>query len=62
MSHLISMYRLGDPSQTAVSDLSKVILCLMVPTFEHTTFAVRDKQHNQSTIAAESICAILIVI
>jgi len=28
MSHVISMHRPGDPRQTAVSDLSKVILCL----------------------------------
>jgi hypothetical protein len=31
MSHLISMHLLGDPRQTAVSDLHKIILCPVAP-------------------------------
>jgi hypothetical protein len=42
MSHVISMQRPDNLRQTAVSDLSKVILCLVV----------RAKQHNHSAIAA----------
>jgi hypothetical protein len=45
------MHRLGDPRQTAVSDLSKVILCLVAPKFEQSTLVVRAKQHNHSAIA-----------
>jgi len=44
MSHVISMYRPDDPRQTAVSDLSKVILCLVEPRFEHSTLVVRANQ------------------
>jgi hypothetical protein len=44
MSHVISMHRLDDQRQTAVSDLSEVIVCLVAPRFEHTTFVVRAKQ------------------
>ncbi len=46
------MYHEGDPRQTAVSDLSKVILCPVAPRFEHSTLIVRAKQHNYSAIAA----------
>ncbi len=54
MSHVISMHRPGDPRQTAVSDLSKGIPCLVAPTFEHSTLIVRAKQHNHSEIAAQA--------
>jgi hypothetical protein len=40
MSHVIRMHRPSDPRQTAVSDSPKVILCLMAPTFEHSTLVV----------------------
>jgi hypothetical protein len=43
MLHVISMHRPGDPRQTAVSDFSKVIPCLVAPKFEHSTLAVRAK-------------------
>ncbi len=46
------MHRSEDPRQTAISDLSKVILCLMAPMFEHRTLVVRAKRHNHSVIAA----------
>jgi hypothetical protein len=46
------MHRLSDPRQTAISDLSKVIICLVAPSFENNTLAVRAKQHNHSFIAA----------
>jgi hypothetical protein len=36
MSHVISMHRSGDLGPTAVSDLSKVIPCLVASRFEHT--------------------------
>jgi hypothetical protein len=52
MSHVISMHRPGDLRQTAVSDLPKVILCLMELSFEHSTLIVRAKQHNHSAVAA----------
>jgi hypothetical protein len=52
MSHVISMHCPDDPRQTAISDLSQVILCLVVPMFEHTTLIVHAKQHNHSAIAA----------
>jgi hypothetical protein len=52
MSNAIGMHRPGDPRQTAVSDLSKVILCLVAPSFEHSTLVVSAKQHNHSFIAA----------
>jgi hypothetical protein len=52
MSHVISMHRPGDPRQTVVSNVSKVILCLLAPRFEHSTLLVRAKQHNRSAIAA----------
>jgi hypothetical protein len=51
MSHVISMHRPGDPRQTGVCDLSRLILCLVVSKFEHSTLVVRAKQHNHSTIA-----------
>jgi len=51
MPHVISMHRPGDPRQTAVSDLSKVILCLVAPRFEHNALIVRAKLHNHSAIA-----------
>jgi hypothetical protein len=52
MSHIISMHRPIDPRQTAFSDLSKIIPCLVAPKFEHSTLAVCAKQHNHSAIAA----------
>jgi len=54
MSHIISMHRPDDPRQTAASDLSKVILCLVVPKFEQSTLVVRAKQYNHSAIAAHN--------
>jgi hypothetical protein len=48
MSHVISMHRPGDPRQTAVRDLSKVILCLVAPSFEHRSSLVLGKQHHYS--------------
>jgi hypothetical protein len=51
MLHVVSMHRPVDPGQTAVTELSKVIPCLVAPKFEHSTLAVRAKQHNQSAIA-----------
>jgi len=54
MSHIISMHRPDDPRQTAASDLSNVILCLVVPKFEQSTLVVRAKQHNHSAIAAHN--------
>ncbi len=41
MPHVISMYHPGDPRQTAVSDWSKVILCLVALRFE-----LRAEQHD----------------
>jgi hypothetical protein len=46
------MHRLVDPRQTADTDLSKVIPCLVVPRFENGTLVVRAKQYYQSAIAA----------
>jgi hypothetical protein len=43
---------MGDPRQTAVSDLSKVIPWLVVPRFEHGTLWTRVKQRNHSAMAA----------
>jgi hypothetical protein len=51
MLHVISMHRPGDPRQTAVSTLSKVIQCLVAARFEHSTLTVRAKQHNRLVIA-----------
>jgi hypothetical protein len=45
------MHRLGDPRQTAVRDLPKVILCLVAARFEQSTLVVRAKQTNHSAIA-----------
>ncbi len=50
MSHVISVHRPGDPRQAAVSDLSKVTLCLMTPRFAHSTLVVRAKQHSPSAV------------
>jgi hypothetical protein len=44
--------RPGDLRQTAVSDLSKVILCPVALRFEHSTLVARAKLHNHSAIAA----------
>jgi hypothetical protein len=52
MSHVISMHRPGDPRQTAVSNLSKVIVFLVASRFQHSTLVVCAKQHNHSAIAA----------
>ncbi len=52
MSNVISMHRLGDPRQTALSDLHQIIPCMAAPKFEHSALAVRAKQHNHSAIAA----------
>jgi len=43
---------MGDLGQTAVIDLSKVILSLVVPRLEHNALVVRAKRHNCSAIAA----------
>jgi hypothetical protein len=52
MSYLISIPRPGDPRWIAISDLSKVIVYLVVLRFEHSTLVVRAKQHYHSAIAA----------
>ncbi len=44
--------RTGDPRQTVVSDLFRVILCLVVPRFEHSTYWVCAEQVNHWAIAA----------
>ncbi len=44
--------RTVDPRQAVVSDLSKVILCLVVPRFEHSTYWVCAEELNHSAIAA----------
>jgi hypothetical protein len=54
MSHVISMHRPGDPRQTAVRDWSNVILCLVVPRFQHSSLVVHAKQYNHSVLAASS--------
>ena len=54
MSHVINMYRLGNPKRTSVSDLSNVILCLVVPRFENSNLVVCTEQHNHSAIPALS--------
>jgi hypothetical protein len=47
------MDRPDDPRQTTISDLSKVIPCLVVSRFEHSTLVqVRGKKHNHSDIGA----------
>jgi hypothetical protein len=51
-TYVISMHRPGDLCQTAISGLSKVILCLVAPRLEHSTLIVAAKQHNQSAVAA----------
>ncbi len=43
---------MGDPRQTAVSDLSKVIPWLVVPSFGHGILWTRVKQRNHSAMAA----------
>ncbi len=55
MSRVISMHRPDDPRQTAVSDLSKVILCLLAPSFERSTLVVRAKQNTHSATVAPSL-------
>jgi len=50
MSHVISMYHLGDPRQKAVSYLSKIILCLVV---QHSNLVVRAKQNIHSVTPAK---------
>jgi hypothetical protein len=52
MSHVISIHHPGDPRPTAVSDLSKITLCLVTPKFEQSTLVVRGKQYNHSAIVA----------
>ncbi len=52
MSNAISMHRSSDPRQTASSDLSKIIPCLVAPRFEHSTLILRAKQHSHSAIVA----------
>ncbi len=49
MSHVISMHRPDDPRQTAVSDLSKLIPCLMVPRFEPFNLVVRAEKHDHGS-------------
>jgi hypothetical protein len=46
------MHRPVDSRQTAFSDLSKVIPCLVAAKFEHSTLEVRAKQHKLPAIAA----------
>jgi hypothetical protein len=54
MSYVISMHRLGDLRQTAITDLSKAIPCLVAPSFERSTLVVPAKLHNHLAIAAVS--------
>jgi hypothetical protein len=46
--------RPGDLRPTAVSDVSKVILCLVAPSFEHSTLIVHAKLHHYSAITADT--------
>jgi hypothetical protein len=56
MSDVISIHHPGDPRQTAVSDLSKVILCLLAQRFEYSTLVVCGKQHyNHSFVSVLSV-------
>jgi hypothetical protein len=41
MSHVISMFRPGYQTQTVVSELSKIIVCLTAQRFEHSTLVLR---------------------
>ena len=45
---------MGDPREIAVSDLSRVILCLIASRFEHRTLWVYIEQLNHSAIAAQN--------
>jgi len=47
MSHVISTHRSDDLRQIAVSDLSKVILCLVAPRSEHSALVVRVKNAEE---------------
>jgi hypothetical protein len=60
MSYVISMHRPSDQRQTAVNDLSKVILCLGAPRFKHSTLVVHIKQHNHSDTAAPCVLVCLL--
>jgi hypothetical protein len=55
ISHAINWHRPGDPRQTVVRDLSKVILCLIASRFQPSTMVVRTKQYKHSAIAAKRI-------
>ncbi len=59
LSHVISNHRPGDPRQTAVSDLPKVVLCLRASRSEHSTWLVRAKQHNHSATAVRMSMSVL---
>ncbi len=50
MSHVISMHRSGDPRQTVISDLFKVILCLVAPRFEDSTLVVHAKHSGSKVV------------
>jgi hypothetical protein len=54
MSHVINMHRPGGPRWIAVSDLCKIIPCLVTPRFEQTTLAVRAKQYYHSVTGFRS--------
>jgi hypothetical protein len=43
---------MGDPRETAVNDLSKVMLYLVVPRFEHGTLWTHAEQRNHSAMVA----------
>jgi len=53
MPHVISMNRPGDPRQTAVSVLPKLILRLVGLRFEHSTLIEHAKQNNHLALAAQ---------
>jgi hypothetical protein len=49
MSHVTSIYRPDDLRQTAVSDLLKVILCLVVPRFEDSTLCAKQLDMSRTS-------------
>jgi hypothetical protein len=52
MNHIVSVLSTGNPRQTTVSDLFRVIVCLKTMTFERSTLWVCVEQLTHSVIAA----------
>ncbi len=50
--NVVSMYRPGGTRQITVSDLSKVVVCLVAPRFERSTLILCVEQLNHSAIPA----------